>query len=81
VDRVPRSFRNESLWCWNRLCNDVAPMQENLDSHVGDDLFGVLTGAQPRLNVWVNWWLDYPTAEAAIRDLCRAYVKVNRGRG
>jgi hypothetical protein len=56
-------------------------MQENLDSHVGDDLFGVLTGAQPRLNVWVNWWLDYPTAEAAIRDLCRAYVKVNRGRG
>lgn len=45
--------------------------------YVPTDLFGVMTGGHTHGATW----LDYPTAEAAIRDLCRAYVKVNRGRG
>lgn len=74
ADRVPKVFDDygnghEAVYTW------WLPLSHPVLEDVGPDLFRHLR--PPIYRGWVGA-ADYPTAESAIRDLCRAWVSLNR---
>lgn len=76
VHSTPRSFEDGSTWSWNQL--DDPCSAENVVSNIGKHWFRELKPTKPQ-RFTNRWWADYPTAAAAIRDLCEAWCKVNYG--
>lgn len=71
ADRVPYWFWTNSCWPW--WCEPA----DNLAAAdcVGADVGELLLASNG--NTKQKGWADYPTASAAIRDLCAAYCVVN----
>ena len=83
AEKVPRRF-DGPLWGWNRLpLRSLARSGIDLDNRyasVADDVFRKLSVDKiPYTRAGPEYWRDYPTAAAAIRDLCEAYIKVTYG--
>ncbi len=75
ADRVPRKF-NGPIWGWNRLHGMAEP--ENYGSLITQEVYAELEADRiPYARAGVDFWCDYLTATAAIRDLCRAWIAVN----
>jgi len=74
ASRVPRDidasgdYTPGHYWNYIRNCGE-----ENKASKISKKDFFALTGGTPD-DVYPDYWRYYPTAAAAIRDLCRAYV-------
>lgn len=73
ADRVPYRFNDPRAWGW--WCPDTASSGQ-IPSQVAEPVGRLLTAWSG--NSDHPEWADYPTAEAAVRDLCRAWVEVHR---
>lgn len=74
ADRVPHKDY-AGLWAW---FTGINMFTDHPESDIERDVFDRLT-SQDGDNNEMQFWLDYPTAEAAIRDLVRAWVEVSAG--
>lgn len=78
ADRVPRVFEGRTIWGWNRLDEPIStPPLANKTSNVTVAVFNAMVDFLTPVNT--GYWRDYPTASAAILNLCRAWVKVHKG--
>lgn len=82
ADRVPRLIGHEfderltEDWWWNAIVHTIS---FNESSKLTVAVFHHLTGMVPDSPIQAPIWRYYPTAAAAIRDLCEAYIKVTYG--
>jgi uncharacterized protein (TIGR02996 family) len=80
ADRVPRKIgyefdeRGDTAWWWNALDE---PVSFNEASRISSVMFSALTAGMKDI-IRPESWRHYPTASAAIRDLCSAWVKVHK---
>lgn len=74
ADRVPRMFPQDGSCSWAIRSKGKGFHEETC--LVNDEVCEHMVPAIPPWNPhYTGYWWDYPTAEAAIRDLCRSWVK------
>jgi hypothetical protein len=75
--KVPQDFRNRRI-SWARF--SLASGHHDEPCLIADDVCDRLgSHLPPLMDSYVGYWFDYPTAEAAIRDLVAAWCTVERG--
>lgn len=68
---VPQAGERAGVRYWSWICEGPVEYADTVPPDILDALSGKIVDGHTN-------WRDYPTAEAAIRDLCSAWIKVHR---